>query len=422
MFGQVCRYWRNVSISTSRLWSAFSIDLRARNMDRDMDMAATWIARSGGAPLSVKLCSYREMTSTHPIIDVLLAHAPRLCMLLVAFHASLSIIHSFRSSRGRFPSLIIDPDYCRDASPIPQLLDAFEVAPKLSYVKLTAQVSILKQPNFPIMQLRELYLFPTGHMYTLDEFLCTLHNAPHLVKLSMDLNTSEPQSHPPHAIVQHSNLRELRVGMAGLDTPLAYIALPALVGLSCYGLATWDEEEFISFLHRSSCVLQELALDATVSDSENWDSDFGDSLTECLQHTPSLLKLELSDGICAVIQSDFWVALTDWGATPYLVPKLRRIIVTRYFDFDYEGFVRMVQSRWRVRSDPGATNVAVDRIRNVQVRLMDDHESYDQYNSLRRLSSSQWSFSCLRQFRAEGLYVFAPDIDDDDSSSGLLEE
>jgi hypothetical protein len=81
LFGQVCRYWRNISTSTSRLWSALKIDLRIRNMKREMVVAMTWLGRSGGAPLSIKLCSHDEMTPAHPITDVLLGHGPRLYML-----------------------------------------------------------------------------------------------------------------------------------------------------------------------------------------------------------------------------------------------------------------------------------------------------------------------------------------------------
>jgi hypothetical protein len=154
VFGQVCRYWRNVSISTSRLWSALNVDLNAQNMDKEMDMAMTWLARSGGAPLSVKLCG---TIPTHPITDAILSHAPRLYML--AFYAPLSIIHSFRGLRGRLPCLrylIIAGNRYVFEPPMLQSWDAFEIAPELSYVKLSRQVSILR-PNFPVTQLRELY-------------------------------------------------------------------------------------------------------------------------------------------------------------------------------------------------------------------------------------------------------------------------
>jgi hypothetical protein len=84
--GQVCRYWRNVSMSTSRLWSALSIELRHR---REMDSAMTWPPCSGGAPLSIKLNCHNKITPIHPIIDALLGHALHLYML--ALHAPRSI-------------------------------------------------------------------------------------------------------------------------------------------------------------------------------------------------------------------------------------------------------------------------------------------------------------------------------------------
>jgi hypothetical protein len=99
------------------------------------------------------------------------------------------------------------------------------------------------------------------------------------------------------------------------------------------------------------------------------------------------------------------------GIIVLLVPKLRRIKVTRYVQFDYKEFVDMVESRWRVCSGPG---VAVERIQSVEVCLMADHEYYDMYNSIRYEDTSLRSFARLRQFRAEGLNVIVPDIDEDD--------
>src|SRR5262245_5032863 len=90
LFGQVSRYWRDVSLSTIRLWSVLNIDVRVRDMTREMDAAKGWLARSGVAPLSIKLSSHSESTTAHPIADVLLGHAPRLYML--ALHAPQPIL------------------------------------------------------------------------------------------------------------------------------------------------------------------------------------------------------------------------------------------------------------------------------------------------------------------------------------------
>jgi hypothetical protein len=385
-------------------------------MKREMVVAMTWL----GAPLSIKLCSHDEMTPAHPITDVLLGHGPRLYMLVL--HAPRSIIHSFRSLRGQFPRLrhlIVGCDNYRYVSfPVPQTLDTFEIAPELSYVNLTGLVSVLK-PSLPITQLHELLLLDKSNWYTLDEFLQTLHDAPNLVKFSMNVDSSESQRHLPHTTVQHSNLRELRVRQAFLGTLIDHLTLTALVSLSCYGLASWPGQEFLSFLLRSSCSLHKLALDASFGDL-NGLVDVSTSLAECLQHSPSLLELELLEGIGGVIDHTFWVALTNWPLLPCLVPKLQRIKVTRFFDFDYKEFVHMVDSRWRVRSGPDATHIAVGRIRSVEVCFMDDHDIYEVYKDIAH--ECQPSLACLRQFRAEGLNVIVPDMDVDDSSSESPDE
>jgi hypothetical protein len=78
LFGQISQYWRDVATSTSGLWSTMSIDLRAQNIDRELDMAMTWLARSRCALLSILLCSYSETTQVHPITNVILTHTLRL--------------------------------------------------------------------------------------------------------------------------------------------------------------------------------------------------------------------------------------------------------------------------------------------------------------------------------------------------------
>jgi hypothetical protein len=285
LLGQICRYWRDVAISTPRLWSTLRVDLRVQNMDRELEMTSKWLAHSGGAPLTVLLCDYHETTRL------------------------------------------------------------------------------------------------------------------------------------PRTIVQHSNLRELYVDVADLATLFENLSLPALVTLSLFGHKTWPQQGFLSFLRRSSCLLQKLSLGASVCDSENW-IDFSDGFTECLQHMPNLSELVLLEGIGPVIERTFWTNLTHRISSPCLVPKLRRITITRDFVFDYEEFVDMVESRWRVQFGQGAAHVTVERIQSVEVYLMDDHERYDAYNNLRGYSGSSRSFARLRQFRAEGLNVIAPDIDAEDSSSG----
>jgi hypothetical protein len=71
--------------------------------------------------------------------------------------------------------------------------------------------------------------------------------------------------------------------------------------------------------------------------------------------------------------------------------------------------VDMVDSRWRVCSGPGATHVAVERIRSVEVCFMDYCDLDETYNDI--LHEYQPSLARLRQFRAEGLNVIVPDMD-----------
>jgi hypothetical protein len=392
---QICRYWREVAISTPRLWSALCFDLRAKNMNRELEMAPVWLARSRGVALTLGLHSHHEVSQSHPVTDMILPHAPRWVTLIL--NTTPSIVHSLCSAKGnllRLRRLVID---CLQPNLL-QSLDTFKVAPQLCSLTLMRKVSVLK-PEFAWAQLHELYL-PWGH-YSVNDCLEILHSSPNLVLCTMTLCESE--DYLPRSVVKNHNLRELEVSDCDDLAPLfECLALPGLLTLSCHLFELWPRDEFLSFMHRSSCTLQKLVLagyHGVIS-----------GIADCLRHTPHLLELELLYGSGEAMDTELLRDMIHHTSSPCLLPKLQQLKVSRKYSFDYDAFAAMVESRWRVNPSRGASSVSVERMQRVEICLIDDYEVNEGY-VLDDEDEYSESFALLRQLRAEGLDVISPDIE-----------
>jgi hypothetical protein len=407
--GQICRYWRNIAISTPRLWSALILDVGPQWTNRELNLATIWFARSGDAPLTIALVGRYYKPQTHPVIDVVVAHSPRWYILYC--DASLSIVHRLRGAKGKIPllrHLFIFSDALHDP-PIPQSFDTFEMAPELRTLNFRGQVSVLK-PKFPWVQLSEVHLCHTPR-YTVDDFLQMLHHMPNLLTCTMWL--IYPGHSLGHPIICNSTLRELHVSLYNLRPLFQHLALPALRSLTCGVYKTWPREEFCSFLQRSSCPLQSLVLGP--HDDRGRVGDPSHDLIECLRHTPHLTELKL----WVRTTSSFFHEMSYGTSSPSLVPKLRSLEVTRdiYSNFDYDAFVAMVKSRWRIESAWGATCTAGEKIESVVVTLQGPVRGYGDFHD-----KYSKAFEHLRQFRKEGLDVMAEDIDMQKSIEGGTQE
>ena len=78
---RVCRSWRDVARSTPALWSFIKLSLRQENVRRDLAIASTWLARSGGYLLSIYLGEGGRNSSRvswkHPVLPLLIAQCER---------------------------------------------------------------------------------------------------------------------------------------------------------------------------------------------------------------------------------------------------------------------------------------------------------------------------------------------------------
>ncbi|KZP27316.1 hypothetical protein FIBSPDRAFT_818473, partial [Athelia psychrophila] len=61
MIAGVSRHWRNVALSTPRLWSALSLTLRPKHAKQHITLASMWLSRAGNSPLSIHLQTHSNI-------------------------------------------------------------------------------------------------------------------------------------------------------------------------------------------------------------------------------------------------------------------------------------------------------------------------------------------------------------------------
>jgi hypothetical protein len=202
-----------------------------------------------------------------------------------------------------------------------------------------------------------------GAYYTLNQCLEMLRQTPNLV--TCELWLKGPDDTSAHPLIYLSQLRTLQINIGTEHAPLlACLCLPALCHLGFNQVSeVWPQSEFVSFLSRSACPLKKLSLDlfrAPISDDE---------FIECLQLTPMLIELAFGRhhpfSFTAATLARLAHRRSDDGQ---IVPKLEilkfhRPDLTTLYD---NGFVDMIQSRWRISSEAGKDNAA--RIKSLALR------------------------------------------------------
>jgi hypothetical protein len=126
LFGQVCRGWRQVALSTQKLWSSITVTYYRPSSAK----AKLWISRASSAPLTIRLDSVHpqtgRMVKIQPVIAVLVQHCDRWRHLDLRLDDSmLPCLSSIKHCLPWLESIRIErPKWLRE-------LDVFEVAPRL---------------------------------------------------------------------------------------------------------------------------------------------------------------------------------------------------------------------------------------------------------------------------------------------------
>ncbi|KAJ7045937.1 hypothetical protein C8F04DRAFT_1066796 [Mycena alexandri] len=313
---QVCRRWRNISLSNPVLWSALAVTPTRHHIEHDYALEALhrivqlWLRRSVARPLSVSLAQSDAVESEGPIsllLDAVLLHAPHLRSLDIRTpEACLVLLDS--------PALYLPAlERLKIETPWPQLAASITLplhrAPRLCSL---AVLSFAATPvtSFDYTQLTELTLLPDAQappevFWTAEETLTFLAEAPRLRTLRIAVNDFMPR----RRILAHADAllsltlefrdalstvprRRTRLGafFSLLYTPnLRQLTLrdrgaahPAVWPLYQF-LDTWPQAQFLAYLGATqlrALTLEHLPLYET-------------EVIECLQRVPLLTELVL---------------------------------------------------------------------------------------------------------------------------------
>lgn len=171
VFSHICVTWRDVALSSPRLWSFVRVEtsrLYPRCSLPDVQCLETYLERSRSYPLAIDF-KRRERSMSHPLLDALVAHCHR--WKDVSMHINTKLFHSLSPIRQRLPLLrslslsLVDPldlhsgmwdiftavPYLRKLSiypyPHPDALSRMPLHQLTSYSGVMSPLDMCKAPN-----------------------------------------------------------------------------------------------------------------------------------------------------------------------------------------------------------------------------------------------------------------------------------
>ncbi|KZP27623.1 hypothetical protein FIBSPDRAFT_1040140 [Athelia psychrophila] len=145
--GGICSYWRQVALSTPRLWSTIDVNIKKGTEQPRCELIKLLTARSGACPLDVRYLHDGEWTQDAQccLQEILRSssrwHTVSLGLPSIAYGLLSTIKHNLPELR----SIIVEPTTMDDGVALP-LCDAFAAAPRLSEMTTLSTDMIFTAP------------------------------------------------------------------------------------------------------------------------------------------------------------------------------------------------------------------------------------------------------------------------------------
>lgn len=354
-FSEGCQQWRNVALSTARLWSSFSFLITCS--ENSLNLLRLYLLRDAAAPLSFNMFADDPSKAINQAsISEVVERSENWAHLHMSFHSAMLPHPSpIRGRLSRLESLsisVVDPDTLSALASI----NLFEIAPRLSALTLDPMNNWV--PVLPFDQIRTI-------------IVDRLHS-----KGPGGIRSNRVLSRFPHL---HTLLYTERIEMD--KTNVGLICLPELQVISLLGGAfddgrhsglkilddlitpvlnrielgpvLWSQATMSDYLKRSGCHLQEMALD-------NVSGLRASDLLELFPNTPTLQTLCVRKLRPNAITDKLLNALTV-DEDRVLLPALAKLTVSGSSLFRAAALVHMLESR--------AYSPATDALQHVELQL-----------------------------------------------------
>ncbi|KAK0185311.1 hypothetical protein F5146DRAFT_963412 [Armillaria mellea] len=331
ILSQVCRDWRRIALSTSRLWSSITLDFDLYDNELPCQyLLQSYLLRSGMHDITLSIYSTTDIWDSH-LIPVLLLSAPRWTNLSISIpYKSLHAFSAFRGSLHRLKRLSIEfidddiPDLPDGlAKPI---FDAFEYAPLLRSVSIEGVPASTKVISLPWSQLTEYF----GCDWT-TSYIDVLKRAPAMERISVECDEDSefdgavsPSSHQRLRILF---VREVEMGIdadivpGGIIHFLSQMEFPALKVLTMVYLHPFVR--FPASLRGSTAhSLDNLTIHTSFTMSPDAQAD----LLALLKTTSSLSAFRLTyHPVPTLFEIDGIFLGLNANTNPNILPKLKRL-------------------------------------------------------------------------------------------------